>query len=304
MKKVCIICDSNKFQIKSDRFCSQKCIHHYGSIKVAENKIKCEICERFFTKANYKRHLKTHEVKYYHYFCENCGKETFEKYGSCRFCSSKCARGFSTKEKRKEINERVKNKLTGFKFIKIKNVKGEKIKRRKVKVKEKEKNCPICGENFKTLRNNKTCSKECGGKMPHKKIKDSSNMGGCRPGGGYSKQLPYINWLGESMKLNKEEIEVAKVLDEKKLNWKRNWTGFPYTTLDGKKRNFYPDFVVDEDKYIEYKGWVIPAMEHKMKNAVETNGLDLTIIVGENKRYKKFGLTLKQFENGILLDRI
>jgi hypothetical protein len=44
-------------------------------------------------------------------------------------------------------------------------------------------------------------------------------MGGFRKGGGRAKQFPYINWLGFKMSLNVEEIEVAKVLDEKKLNW-------------------------------------------------------------------------------------
>lgn len=44
--------------------------------------------------------------------CENCGKEHAGNYGSGRFCSNKCARGFSTKEKRNEINEKVSIKLT------------------------------------------------------------------------------------------------------------------------------------------------------------------------------------------------
>ena len=43
--------------------------------------------------------------------CENCNKEHDGSYGSGRFCSSKCARAFSTKIKRKEINEEVSLKL-------------------------------------------------------------------------------------------------------------------------------------------------------------------------------------------------
>jgi len=43
--------------------------------------------------------------------CENCENEHDGTYGSGRFCSTKCARGFSTKAKRKEINERVSKKL-------------------------------------------------------------------------------------------------------------------------------------------------------------------------------------------------
>jgi hypothetical protein len=44
--------------------------------------------------------------------CENCNKEHDGGYGSGRFCSAKCARGFSTKNKRKEINKKVSEKLS------------------------------------------------------------------------------------------------------------------------------------------------------------------------------------------------
>jgi len=45
--------------------------------------------------------------------CENCGSDHEGKYGSGRFCSTKCSRGFSTKAKRSEINEKVSKKLGG-----------------------------------------------------------------------------------------------------------------------------------------------------------------------------------------------
>ncbi len=44
--------------------------------------------------------------------CEYCDKENLGTYGSGRFCSTKCARGYSTKSKRKTINEKVSKKLT------------------------------------------------------------------------------------------------------------------------------------------------------------------------------------------------
>lgn len=47
--------------------------------------------------------------------CENCNYKHDGSYGSGRFCSSKCARGFSTKKKRKEINKKVSDKLLGRK---------------------------------------------------------------------------------------------------------------------------------------------------------------------------------------------
>lgn len=301
--KTCVICGSTEFNLNSERFCSQECIHLYGVQKMSE-KIECKICHKLFSKGNYKKHLQTHQEKpkeIYHYFCENCGKEVFERYGSCRFCSKECAKGFSTKAKRKEISEKVSIKIKE----KIKN--GEKIgfctSGRIVEFENRI--CPICGNLYETNKNfpKVACSRKCSAKAGGLKnlgkkhiIKDTSRMGGLRPGGGKAKQLPYTNWLGYKMSLNKEEIEVAKVLDEKKLNWRRNTKGFPYITEDGKKRNYYPDFVIDEDKYIEYKGWVTKEMEHKMCNACETNDLNLIIIVGNDKRYEKFGITLEKFK--------
>ena len=47
--------------------------------------------------------------------CENCNKEHDGAYGSGRFCSKLCARGFSTKKKRIEINKKVSEKLLGRK---------------------------------------------------------------------------------------------------------------------------------------------------------------------------------------------
>jgi 5-methylcytosine-specific restriction endonuclease McrA len=44
--------------------------------------------------------------------CEYCENYHSGEYGSGRFCSSKCARGFSTRDKRKIINEKVRKKLT------------------------------------------------------------------------------------------------------------------------------------------------------------------------------------------------
>ena len=45
--------------------------------------------------------------------CESCEAVHTGDYGSGRFCSSKCARGYSTKVKRNEINAKVSEKLKG-----------------------------------------------------------------------------------------------------------------------------------------------------------------------------------------------
>ena len=45
--------------------------------------------------------------------CENCNCTHDSSYGSGRFCCAKCARGFSTKNKREEINKKVSKSLSG-----------------------------------------------------------------------------------------------------------------------------------------------------------------------------------------------
>ena len=167
--------------------------------------------------------------------------------------------------------------------------------------------CLNCGKLFEPRydRPNQTyCGKSCvsrhaqKGKPKKKGSERKKGSGGLRPGGGKSKVFSYVNWLGESMKLNKEEIEVAKILDSKKLEWHRNTKGFPYIDLNGNNRKFYPDFVINDYIYLEYKGWITEKMHHKMKDAQERNpDLNLTIVVGKDKRYHKFGKTLNELQD-------
>lgn len=54
--------------------------------------------------------------------CENCTTEHDGSYGSGRFCSGKCARGFSTKTKREQINAAVSKRLAGVKHSEERNL--------------------------------------------------------------------------------------------------------------------------------------------------------------------------------------
>jgi len=72
--------------------------------------------------------------------CESCGESHLGTYGSGRFCSSKCSRSFSTKNKRLEINKKVSDKMKKPLEIKV---------------------CanPNCNTNF--TENKKYCSLKC-----------------------------------------------------------------------------------------------------------------------------------------------
>lgn len=207
--------------------------------------------------------------------CENCGNMHKGEYGSGRFCTAKCSRGFSTKAKRAEINAKVSAKL-------------------KKEVAIYDLVCEVCESSFKGKSHRRCCSNKCAAVLGGSATKkDTSKMGGLRDGGGRSKTFEYINSLGERMKLNAEEIRLAKILDGLNLIWKRNTKGFSYTSKEGKKRKFYPDFYVNDfNCYVEYKGWVTPDMEHKMDSATKENELKLLIVYGEEKRYRNLGLSI------------
>lgn len=82
--------------------------------------------------------------------CENCDQGHIGEYGSGRFCSSKCARGFSTKSKRKEINEKIREALK---------------KKGNPKIKKK---CKLCKRNFEiqwSKRHQIFCSVSCSTKF-------------------------------------------------------------------------------------------------------------------------------------------
>lgn len=82
--------------------------------------------------------------------CENCGNEHEGTYGSGRFCSIKCSRGFSTKAKRKEINEKVSKTLLGSGNGNVKLT------------------CQVCESEFNVgwnKRHQNTCSSKCAAEL-------------------------------------------------------------------------------------------------------------------------------------------
>lgn len=77
--------------------------------------------------------------------CENCKEAIKVKYGSGRFCSIGCARGFATKTNRAEISRKVSDSLKGRKIVDV------------------ERNCEQCKKTFVSLlrKRRRFCSKKC-----------------------------------------------------------------------------------------------------------------------------------------------
>jgi hypothetical protein len=92
--------------------------------------------------------------------CEYCNIVIEKNYGSGRFCSEKCARGFSTKSKRKEINEKTKKTFL-HKYGKI-------IETRI---------CLVCETSFEVISSSKKkcCSIKCGSRYGGRLGKNKTN---------------------------------------------------------------------------------------------------------------------------------
>jgi len=173
------------------------------------------------------------------YICENCKKEHNGLYGSGRFCSSKCARGFSTKEKRSLINEKVSKK------------------RKENAHNDIEKICPACNKKY-TIHWNKryqqACSRKCAKTIlrnnPEYINKLKTNAGGYREKGGRGKQ----GWYREIYCNSSWELAYVIYCYDHNIIIKRNKEGFKYR-FDNNVYKFYPDFIINNE-YIEIKGYL------------------------------------------------
>ena len=142
----CGICQS-EFESKN-RFCSQKCRNTYISRSTAEkrNASNREIAAKKRVEVALQEcFLEAQRVPLP---CDTCGSLGKHSYGSQRFCSEKCARAFSTKEKRQEINEKVRKTFS-----------------EKQKSTPKVLQCKRCNKTFSSKKKTQFfCSKSCSNK--------------------------------------------------------------------------------------------------------------------------------------------
>ena len=203
--------------------------------------------------------------------CENCNNEHAGQYGSGRFCSSLCARGFSTKNKRQEINEKVSIKMSGRLGSWNKGL----------IFKKKYNNVCKCGKIFHL--NRKYCSFECACKyVDYSASNRRAYKNGRNVSGGRCKWYDY----GKIRVQGTYELRMCKVLD--KMNELNIIKGWEYTTdrikyiAEDNIAHFYLlDFKIinndDSIKYIETKGLVQERDNYKWK-ACERKNIHLEVI--------------------------
>jgi len=168
--------------------------------------------------------------------CENCGVEHTGEYGSGRFCSSKCARGFSTKSKRKAINEKVGQKLSSRKrWVEITCVSCK----RKVKLPYQRRH---------QLAYSRSCSSTYTNSQPETKEKLRQAR---------LKEISKGN-IGYGIKCEYRGIRCDSALEYAFLKW--YWQKNPNALikrfkgcLEGDGFKYQPDFIVDDKIIVEVK---------------------------------------------------
>lgn len=205
--------------------------------------------------------------------CKNCSLKLVGKY-QLKFCSKKCASVFYNKNisgKQCPTCKTILYKRWNDHIKKCLDKNNEKPTNT-VKNTKPLKNCLECELSFKSKRKtHKFCRNDCyiswRKKNPiHRTEKEKVNLrhhimirykNGWMPKAGRCKKIKYFSPIAGNMTLDGTwELYVAKYLDLKNLNWKRNKKRFRYLNLDNKISYYTPDFYVKEfNGYLEVKGY-------------------------------------------------
>lgn len=195
--------------------------------------------------------------------CEHCSSTHYGEYGSGRFCSTKCARGFSGRCGRGRVirNGRPKPQIQY---------------------------CKSCGTRIGCYNRSILCGKCLHSTIEFRmKVSDgcrrSGKVGGYRPSSGRGKKCWYFSPIAGKVYLQSSyELAYAKYLDSIRADWSRNTTRFQYM-YNGQSHYYIPDFKIGQNSYIEIKGFSQPVDFEKWK--VVPN---LTVLYGRD--LKKLGL--------------
>ena len=281
----------------SGRFCSRKCANSFSSSKRTEESIKISR-EKLAKIGKQKRLLKEIENNKIKRFCKNCNNEyygSWSKWVQSEFCCKECARSYSTKIKRKEISEKIRNKLKGRCYTRIANNKQSEIK---VKLYP----CPICGTMLseeQARRGRKTCSIKCGRILgTQKNIANGlyHRNGGFRPG---SVRSRYGYYKGIYCASTYELVYLIYSL-EHNIPVERNTDYFEYE-LNGEAKRYLPDFKIG-NKYIEIKNYNREDVEAKT-SALQAIGKDIEVLYYDELEHmmcyidKKYGTFHKRKNN-------
>jgi hypothetical protein len=169
--------------------------------------------------------------------CKKCGKEHDGSFGSGVFCSRSCA------------NSREQSATSNL----------SRSKKLKTSV---DKFCQTCKKKLKKRNQTGYCSKHYHDSELYKKILSCAlkgKTGGVRHGGGHSKSGWYKGIRCDS----RWELAFVVYCLDNGISIKRNYDKFDYLYC-GELHGYYPDFVVNDDTYVEVKGYWTEQFNYKI----------------------------------------
>ena len=253
----------------SGRFCSRSCGCKFSAISRSKEcleqiKKKVQKSKSSLKENNKKEYESTPKV------CKNCGKTYYKNWAKTvksDFCCRECARCYSTKIKREEINKKVsdklKGRLVGNAIAKIGYTSIDKAKEAYNKNPNK---CEFCGKELPfERRQRKTCSRSCQDELWKLWLKTNKTMmaekgfcGGYRKGSSRGKSGYYKGiWCDSTYEL----VYLIYNLDNG-IDIRRNTLKFPYRH-NGKNHEYIPDFRVNEE-LVEIKNFWTEVVQVKL----------------------------------------
>lgn len=173
--------------------------------------------------------------------CENCQTEHNSQYKNVRFCSLKCAKSFSTKAKRNQINKKVSLALTRENYVNL--------------------ICQFCKNSFCVPYNKRTqisCSRSCANKLKWNNEEFKKNISKIQSNIAKNrhKNNEDFGWkTRKKLQPSYPESLAIKTLDSLNIKYEREM----------KFKKFFIDFAIHEKKIIIE----IDGQQHKLKERKE-----------------------------------
>lgn len=131
--------------------------------------------------------------------------------------------------------------------------------------------CAICNVKFRSrYKKAQTCNKKCFKELLSLKSKANSNCGGET---GYKKYRYKEIYMDSTW-----ELDIAKWMDERQIEWKRSRKiMFWWTDKNGNRRRYYPDFYLPKyDLYLDPKNkYLLKQDEYKLNQVIKENNINL-----------------------------
>lgn len=94
----------------------------------------------------------------------------------------------------------------------------------------------------------------------------------------YKKEYTYTDRKGRIIQMNSSwEVAFAFTLDRKNLNWDYEIDRIP-VILNGRKHYYIPDFKLQDNKYVEIKGWTLKKDLPKLTEVVKQNPISVELL--------------------------